>query len=116
MQYSRENFEGTEEQLRDAEMRENNLTREIGNASELEKLADVSYANVVGVLDFLRGRTAEQSKRRLEHLYDKAHDEALERDKQHTALEAQVEKTWFAFAESVNRLKRFESEKLGTAN
>jgi hypothetical protein len=87
MRYSRENFDGAEEQVREAETREKKLIRDFGNTSELEKLADVSYANVAGVLDFLRGRTGEQRRQKLEHLYNKAHDEALALEKQRAELE-----------------------------
>src|SRR5438552_11262201 len=82
-------------------------------ASQTEKLADFSYANVAGVLDFLRGNTAQQRGKKLEKLYELAHGEAIEIKNQHEALQKEVAHAWSSLAESVERLKRIEAEKLG---
>jgi hypothetical protein len=82
-------------------------------ASEFEKLADVTYQKVTDVFDYLRGSSATRAAKKLDELRDKAHEEALDLETRRQSLVDEVEKSWLSFAQSVDRLKRFESELLG---
>jgi hypothetical protein len=115
MRYSREGYENAEEKLHDSEDREKSRADRSEQASELAKFADVSYENVANVLDFLRGDTVEQSKKKLTRLYDQAYDDAIELNTRHEALEAEASRAWSQFEQSIDRLERFEAELLSKA-
>jgi hypothetical protein len=116
MQYSREEYEEEQSHLDGAENRGGDKLHFSGKSSELEKFADVTYERVADVLDYLRGKTAEQIRIRLDRLYDEANVEASVFNKQHESLQAEVLLAWSSFARSVERLKSFEAEMLGKSN
>jgi hypothetical protein len=112
MRYSKGAYEGEQSELHQAQDREQEIINNSGKASEAENFADLTYANVAGVLEFLRGNTAQQHQRKLEKLYELAHGEAIELENQHKSLENEAVRTWSSFVRAVERLKRFETEKL----
>jgi hypothetical protein len=113
MRYSREGYESAEEKLHHSEEHEESIIGRSSKASELAKFADVTYENVARVLDFLRGDTIEQSRKKLTRLYDLAYDEAIELNIRHEALQADVGRAWSQLKESTDHLERFETELLG---
>jgi hypothetical protein len=112
MRYSKEAYGSEQAKLRDAEEQERELMKGQQSASQAERLADFTYANVAGVLDYLRGDTARQHQKKIDDLYESAHAEASDLERQHEALQAEVAQAWSSLSRSVERLKRFESEKL----
>jgi hypothetical protein len=115
MRYSKEAYESERAELRDAEEHERKVIEGEQSASQVEKLADFTYANVAAVLDYLRGDTARQHQKKLGELYESAHAEAVDLEDQHEALQAEVAKAWSSLSQSVERLKRFEAENLGSS-
>jgi len=113
MRYSKENYERTQGELEEAQSRDAERLRQREQASEFEKLPDITYQHVAGALDYLRGKSAEQAEKKLDELRYKAHDEALELKRRHELLAGEVVQAWSSFAQSVDQLKRFESELLG---
>jgi hypothetical protein len=115
MRYSKEAYESEQAKLRDAEEHEREVMEGQQSASQAEKLADFTYENVAGVLDYLRGGTARQHRKRINELYESAHAEASDLERQHEALQAEVARTWSSLSRSVERLKHFEAENLGAS-
>lgn len=115
MRYSKEAYESEQAKLRDAEEHEREVIEGQRSASQAEKLADFTYANVAGVLDYLRGDTARQHQKKINELYESARAEASDLERQHEALQAEVAEAWSSLSRSVERLKRFEGENLGAS-
>lgn len=115
MRYSKEAYQSEEAKLHDAEKHERDVTDGQQSASQAEKLADFTYANVAGVLDYLRRDTARQHREKINELYESAHAEASDLERQHEALQAEVARAWSSLSRSVERLKRFEAENLGAS-
>jgi hypothetical protein len=113
MLYSKENYERVEGELEGAQNRDAERLRQREQASEFGKLSDITYQHVAGVLDYLRGKSVEQASKKLSELHGQAHDEALELKTRHEMLAGEVAQAWSSFAQSVDRLKRFESELQG---
>jgi len=113
MQYSREKYEGEQANLDRAANHDDDPQRYSTEASEIGKFADITYESVRNAFDYLRGRTSEQVKNRLDKLYNEAHTEALELNKQHESLQSDVLAAWSSFVHSVERIQSFESELLG---
>lgn len=112
MSYSRESHERVQEELSNAKQKESDQAKEWSEASEIDKIPLTTYQSAINALDYLRGRTDKQIRGKLDRSYDQAHEEALGLEKQHVALEAEVETLLSQFKESVDRLRRFESEML----
>ena len=113
MRYSKENYERVDHELENAATNSAESPQRFERASEFEKLADLTYQQVVSAFGYLRGGSAERVSKKLGKLYEHAHQEALDLQSQHELLIGKVETAWSSFISSVDRLKRFESELLG---
>jgi hypothetical protein len=83
MLYSKERYERAQGELEGALSRDAGRLGQREQASEFEKLPDITYQHVADVLDYLRGRTVEQTNKKLSRLREQAHGEALELKKHH---------------------------------
>ena|ERR1700693_796745 len=113
MRYSKENYERAQSELEKAQGRDAERLRQREQASEFEKLPDITYQHVTDVIEYLRGKSVEQANKKLSELHDQAQDEALELKRRHELLTGTVVQAWSSFAQSVDQLKRFEAELLG---
>jgi hypothetical protein len=113
MRYSKENYERAQSELEKAQGRDAERLRQREQASEFEKLPDITYQHVTDVIEYLSGKSVEQANKKLSELHDQAQDEALELKRRHELLTGTVVQARSSFAQSVDQLKRFEAELLG---